>query len=69
MFWSYITTASYKFAWFLSPFGWSLALISIYLQWKTTRLETNDFHLIRSKINENDERPIVTGRKLNEKDH
>lgn len=41
--WSFGATASYKFAWILSPFGVPLMVFSSFLYWKTKRLKIEDF--------------------------
>lgn len=80
LFWAFVTTASYKLAWFISPFGLTLALFSLFLYIKSQRLRIEDFKFkstpisLNSSFNEqevniNDEQPIITGRRFGDKDH
>ena len=75
LFWSFVTTASYKLAWILSPFGLTLALFSLFLYIKSKRLRREDFRLQSMTIipadtsSVNDEQPILTGRTSTSKDH
>ena len=47
--WSYVATASYKFAWILSPFGIVLPICSILLFIQSHRLKVEDFKLYSPK--------------------
>ncbi|UJR30002.1 hypothetical protein I4U23_017548 [Adineta vaga] len=47
-FWSFVITASYKFAWILSPFGLILIALTILLYIQVHRLKFEDFHLLIS---------------------
>ncbi|CAF0901873.1 unnamed protein product [Adineta ricciae] len=74
LFWAYITTASYKLAFILSPFGLTLGILSLLLYIKSQRLKLSDFRfqtatddlnssIAESNLDDDDERPIVTGRR------
>ncbi|UJR16488.1 hypothetical protein I4U23_003391 [Adineta vaga] len=71
LFWAYVTTASYKLAFLLSPFGLTLAIISLLLYIKSKRLKIEDFRFksttddldsstADSYLDDNDQRPIIT---------
>ena len=74
LFWAYVTTASYKLAFILSPFGLTLGILSSLLYIKSQRLKLSDFRfqtatddlnssIAESNLDDDDERPIVTGRR------
>jgi len=82
LFWSYVTTASYTLAWIISPFGFTLAIFSAILYIKSQRLKIQDFKfqtaattiILDDSFNENeidvnDQRPIITGRRIGNKDY
>ncbi len=78
LFWSFVTTASYKLAWILSPFGLTLAIFSLFLYIKSKRLKIEDFKFqtttisVDPSLNEDDtddQRSIITGRRIGIKDH
>lgn len=55
LFWSFVTTASYRFAWILSPFGVFLPICSMLLFIQSHRLKLEDYKLYSPrKSNEND---------------
>lgn len=59
LFWSLASTASYRFAWFLSPFGVFLPICSMLLFIQSHRLKFEDFQLFSTrKINENNSKLI-----------
>ncbi|CAF3466928.1 unnamed protein product [Rotaria sp. Silwood1] len=74
LFWSYVTTASYKLGLIISPFGFTLAIFSLFLYIKSKRLKIEDFKF-QSTTNEDynsisedtieidDRQAIVTGRR------
>ena len=45
LFWSYLTTASVKFGWILSPFGLTLSIFASFLYIKSCRLTLGHFRL------------------------
>ncbi|CAF4158500.1 unnamed protein product [Rotaria sp. Silwood2] len=80
LFWSYVTTASYKLALIMSPFGFILAIFSLFLYVKSKRLKMEDFKFQSTtndqdnSISENiieieDRQAIITGRRIGIKDH
>jgi len=80
VFWSYMTTASYKYAWILSPFGLILSLFSLGLYVQTKRLTLEHFRFPRvtnhqsderlddPEIDVNDQTLIIPGRRETDKD-
>lgn len=75
-----MSTASYKLAWIISPFGVTLALFSLFLYVKSKLLTKDDFKFQSftndndDSINENiidvdDQRSIITGRRTGIKYH
>lgn len=80
LFWSLVTTASYRLAWLLSPFGLTLAIFSLFLYIKSKRLKIQDFRfqstitnevsgsISESNFGDNDQQSIMTGRRVGLKD-
>ncbi|CAF0776147.1 unnamed protein product [Adineta steineri] len=80
LFWAFVTTASYKLAFFLSPFGLTLAIFALFLYIKSRRLKIEDFKfqstpnspnssINESHIDDTDQQPIIAGRRSGVKDH
>ncbi|CAF0820817.1 unnamed protein product [Rotaria sordida] len=80
LFWSYVTTASYKLALPMSPFGITLALFSIFLYAKSNLLKMEDFKFQSitndrenstnvNTIETDDQQAFVTGRRTGIKDN
>ncbi|CAF0907568.1 unnamed protein product [Didymodactylos carnosus] len=60
--WSFVTTASYSLGWILSPFGLSLVTFSLFLFYKSNKLELNQFQLLSKRTNGNSDdmhEPII----------
>lgn len=68
LFWSFITTASYRLAWILSPFGVTLALFSLVLYIQSQRLTLDHFRIQRP-INQSEEILIINDEQSINKDN
>ena len=77
-----ITTASYRLAWLLSPFGLALEIFSLFLYIKSKRLKIQDFQfqstttinevsgsISENNFDDNDQQSIMTGRRVGLKDN
>lgn len=69
LYWSFMTTASYKLAFIISPFGLPLAVFSVFLYIKSKRLKVEDFQLqSEPNIERNDQQSVNKSRRMVIKD-